>query len=91
MLFIVKSVTAIEHLSVLSGEHDAILLVEGAVYASIAQHRAFVGLKGLTTFVLKEDLQARGIESRVSPSISEVDFAGFVQLTAEHLQSITLS
>ncbi|MGL6262192.1 sulfurtransferase complex subunit TusB [Vibrio sp. WXL103] len=91
MLFIVKSVAAIEQLSALCGEQDAALLVEDAVYASMAQHRAFVGLKGTETFVLKEDLQARGIESRVSPSISEVDFAGFVQLTADHPQSITLN
>ncbi|CAM4460350.1 sulfurtransferase complex subunit TusB [Vibrio agarivorans] len=90
MLIIAKSITALGQAQRLASEQDSVLLVESAVYAAISQHQAFSYLKGLNVSVLREDLQARGIEERVSPSLNKVDFDGFVQLTTLHIQSITL-
>ncbi|MGR5120960.1 sulfurtransferase complex subunit TusB [Vibrio astriarenae] len=90
MLIIAKSITALVQAQSLASDQDSVLLVESAVYAAISQHQAFSHLKGLNVSVLREDLQARGIDERVSPSLNKVDFDGFVQLTTQHIQSITL-
>ncbi|WP_194439709.1 sulfurtransferase complex subunit TusB [Vibrio fluminensis] len=91
MLHIVKSLTALNELVSLYQAGDQLLLVEDAVYASNAQHPMFPILKSLETFVLSADAQARGIQNRVSPSCTQVDFTQFVELTAKHSKSLTWS
>ncbi|QIA64354.1 sulfurtransferase complex subunit TusB [Vibrio astriarenae] len=90
MLFIVKTLSALTQAQALASHSDAVLLVENAVYSAVSQHHAFPQLKDMTVWVLSEDALARGIESRVSPSVQKVDFDGFVALTVQHEQSITL-
>ncbi|MDR9830737.1 sulfurtransferase complex subunit TusB [Vibrio sp. FNV 38] len=90
MLFIIKSTAAIEQALKLANTDDVLLLIENAVYAGVNHHRSFFGLKERKVYALHEDLQARGIENRLSPSVLKVNFDGFVQLTTEQVQSITL-
>lgn len=89
MLHIVKSVQALEDALRVLNEQDKLLLVEQAVYAANPQHQAFHRIKGLDASVLQADLNARGIANRVSPSLQQVDFEGFVELTVEQANSIT--
>lgn len=89
MLHIIKSVSALSDAVRLCQQHDELLLIEEAVYAAIAQHSACRQLKGLAVSALKNDLQARGINQRISPSIKVVDYAGFVELTAKQAKSLT--
>ncbi|NBC49999.1 MAG: sulfurtransferase complex subunit TusB [Gammaproteobacteria bacterium] len=72
-----------------AGAGSAVLLLEDGVYAALAQTSAEAQVKGaldsVKVYVLGPDLQARGLsEERVIPGISVVDYAGFVDLAAEH-------
>lgn len=89
MLHIVKSLTALNELVTLYSDGDQVLLIEDAVYASNTQHPIFPILKALEVFVLVADVQARGIQNRVSPSCHQIDYAGFVDLTAKQISSLT--
>ncbi|NVD07640.1 sulfurtransferase complex subunit TusB [Vibrio sp. JPW-9-11-11] len=89
MLHIIKSVAALSDAVRLCQTQDELLLVEEAVYAAIPQHSAFHQLKKLSVFALKNDLDARGIRHRISPSIKVVDYAGFVELTVKQAKSLT--
>ncbi|GAK84830.1 tRNA 5-methylaminomethyl-2-thiouridine synthase TusB [Vibrio ponticus] len=91
MLHIVKSLSALNELMPLYKAGDQVILVEDAVYASNAQHPMFSILKTLEACVLIADVQARGIQNRVSPSCTQVDFSQFVELTAKHSNSLTWS
>ncbi len=91
MLHIVKSIHSLTELVSLYKEGDQVILVEDAVYASNAQHPAFPILKSLAVCVLAADVQARGIQNRVSPSITLVDFSAWVDLSAEQANSLTWS
>ncbi|NEX15612.1 MAG: sulfurtransferase complex subunit TusB [Halochromatium sp.] len=67
----------------------AILLIEDGVYAALTQTSIEAQLKGaldsVKVYALGPDLQARGLsEERLIPGISVVDYAGFVDLAAEH-------
>jgi len=66
-----------------SGE---ILLIEDAVYAATSGN-AFEGkmreaMGRFKVYVLKPDLEARGLADRIIDGISPVDYGGFVELTA---------
>lgn len=66
-----------------------VLLIEDGVYAALAGTSADVrvreALATLKLYVLGPDLKARGFgEDRLIPGISVVDYAGFVDLAAEH-------
>lgn len=66
-----------------SGE---ILLIEDAVYAATSGN-AFEGkmreaMGRFKVYVLKPDLDARGLADRLIEGISPVDYGGFVDLTA---------
>ncbi|KJY81587.1 sulfur relay protein TusB [Vibrio galatheae] len=89
MLHIVKTIEALVEASQVISESDQLLLVEQAVYAANPLHNAFPMTKGMSAFVLEADIAARGIANRISPSVTCVDFAGFVDLTAEQPNSIT--
>ncbi len=89
MLHIIKSEQALEEAVLVCTEQDALILIEDAVYLVNPLHKGFINLKGLNVAALVSDIEARGLAQRVSPSISKVDYAGFVQLTAQHDKSLT--
>jgi tRNA 2-thiouridine synthesizing protein B len=71
------------------GADSAVLLFEDGVYAALTQTSIEAQVKGALdsakVYVLGPDLQARGLsEGRIIPGISVVDYAGFVDLAAEH-------
>jgi tRNA 2-thiouridine synthesizing protein B len=61
---------------------DAVLLIEDGVYAATRPLSRPV-------FVLKLDVQARGLMSRLCDEASLVDDAGFVDLVAGHQPIVT--
>jgi len=68
---------------------SAVLLIEDGVYAALtgtsAEDRVKEALGSVKMYVLGPDLSARGFsDQRVISGISVVDYAGFVDLTAEH-------
>ncbi|EGU30173.1 hypothetical protein VII00023_14929 [Vibrio ichthyoenteri ATCC 700023] len=89
MLHIVQTPQALVEVANAYQEGDQVLLVEDSVYVSNAQHPQFTILKPMDVLLLEEDALARGISNRVSPSLSVVDFAGFVELTVTHSTSLT--
>jgi len=89
MLYIVKTTSAIQDMAKLCQEGDQVLLIEDAIYAANSQHGLFSLLKSLQVYVLENDAIARGIYNRLSPSITAVDYAGFVELTEHHANSLT--
>ncbi|WP_260261319.1 sulfurtransferase complex subunit TusB [Vibrio intestinalis] len=89
MLHIVKTTSAIQDMAKLCQEGDQVLLIEDAIYAANSQHGLFSLLKSLQVYVLENDAIARGIYNRLSPSITAVDYAGFVELTEHHANSLT--
>jgi tRNA 2-thiouridine synthesizing protein B len=66
----------------------AILLIEDGVYAVAkggAEEAKIKGAMGKFKFyALTQDLEARGIADRVMDGVTTVDYAGFVDLVAEH-------
>ncbi|MFP4061848.1 MAG: sulfurtransferase complex subunit TusB [Halochromatium sp.] len=67
----------------------AVLLIEDGVYAALTrtsvEGRVKSALDSVKVYALGPDLQARGLsEDRIIPGISVVDYAGFVDLAAEH-------
>ncbi len=89
MLHIIKTVSALEDALALYSEQDVILLIEDAVYAANPQHQAFSQIKHSKVCVLESDIQARGMANRVSPSVTVVNYSGFVALTATYDKSLT--
>jgi tRNA 2-thiouridine synthesizing protein B len=73
----------------LAKKGSAVLLLEDGVYAVIKgaakEGQVNSALQELKLYVLGPDLKARGIaEDRIIDGITVVDYAGFVDLTAEH-------
>jgi tRNA 2-thiouridine synthesizing protein B len=71
------------------GAESSVLLLEDGVYAALANSASEAQVKGALdsgkVYVLGPDLQARGLaEERIISGISVVDYAGFVDLAAEH-------
>ncbi len=90
MLHIIKTIPALQDARLFISQTDAILLIEDSVYASIPQHKDYLkASEQCSTYVLDADAKARGIEGRISPSITVVDYAKFVELTVEHSHSMT--
>jgi tRNA 2-thiouridine synthesizing protein B len=80
-------VTCLEYAG--SGSGAAVLLIEDGVYGALAgtsvESHVKSALDSVKIYVLGPDLKARGFsEERVVPGISVVDYAGFVDLAAEH-------
>lgn len=70
-------------------EGDAILMIEdaavGAVDGTVFADEVKAAMADKAIYVLGGDLSARGMsEGRVIDGIKVVDYAGFVDLTAEH-------
>ncbi len=89
MLHIVSRLHSLETLSRYVSAKDTLLLVEEAVYASNPKHKKHVLLPSVEVKALQPDIVARGLEGVCASHIETVDFAGYVDLTAEHSKSIT--
>jgi tRNA 2-thiouridine synthesizing protein B len=73
-----------------SVEGGAILLIEDGVYAATKGSTGEAKLKTAGKFkvyALGPDLEARGMADRVMDGVTVVDYAGFVDLVAEHKAS----
>lgn len=72
----------------LAKDGHALLLTEDGVYAATAGVAAGCGLadatRRLKVYALQPDLEARGVAGRLIDGVSTVDYAGFVDLVAEH-------
>ena len=69
---------------------SSVLLLEDGVYGAIkgATSSAMVedAMKTVKVYALSADVDARGIKDRVIDGIELVDYAKFVELSAEHSQ-----
>jgi tRNA 2-thiouridine synthesizing protein B len=67
---------------------QALLLTEDAVYAATRSGGATSGIAGavkqLKVYVLQPDVEARGMAGKLLEGVTAVDYAGFVDLVAEH-------
>lgn len=89
MLHIIKTPQALHDVLSTLSPNDEILLVEEGVYLGRKQHREHTLLPENGVCVLEADLFARGIHAQISSKLKKVNHTGFVQLTADHEQSIT--
>ncbi len=66
----------------------ALLLIEDAVYAATAAGAESAGLAAalaqLKVYALQPDVEARGMAGRLIDGVAAIDYAGFVDLVAEH-------
>ena len=71
----------------------ALLLIEDAVYAATQAAAAASGIteamKQLKVYVLQPDVEARGMAGKLIDGVTAVDYAGFVDLVAEHTNNQT--
>jgi len=70
-------------------EGDAVLMIEDGVYGATGgtamSSDVEKAAKNVSVYVLGPDLRARGIETtRLAAGVSVKDYAGFVELAAEH-------
>jgi tRNA 2-thiouridine synthesizing protein B len=63
---------------------SALLLIEDGVYAATRPAAMADAMKSLKVYVLQPDLAARGVAGRRVDGVTAVDYAGFVDLVAEH-------
>ena len=72
----------------LAQDGHALLLIEDAVYAATRGGATSAGLADalarLKVYALKPDLDARGVAASLVDGVTAVDYAGFVDLVAEH-------
>lgn len=63
-----------------------ILLIEDGVYAAVADGEWLARIRAKTPhiYVLAPDAAARGIETRLAPAATQVDYAGFVALCCDY-------
>ena len=66
----------------------ALLLIEDAVYAATAAQAQASGIADAlarhAVYVLQPDAAARGVAARLIDGVTVIDYAGFVDLVAEH-------
>ena len=66
----------------------ALLLIEDAVYAATAAGADSAGmadaLAQLKVYALQPDVDARGMAGKLVDGVTAIDYAGFVDLVAEH-------
>ena len=70
---------------------SALLLIEDGVYAattgSEAQERISAACSQLKVYALRPDMDARGVAAKAIDGVTLVDYAGFVDLAAQHHSS----
>jgi len=67
----------------LSRPGQSLLLIEDGIYAA-TRADTVASLKHLKLYVLQPDVEARGMKGRIVEGVAAVDYAGFVDLVAEH-------
>jgi len=71
----------------------ALLLIEDGIYAATTGGAATSGIrdaiKQLKVHVLQPDVEARGMAGKLVDGVTAVDYAGFVDLVAEHSNNQT--
>ncbi len=71
-----------------TADGGSILLIEDAVYAAVKggaeEGRIKSALAKFKIYALASDLEARGMADRVIDGVTVVDYAGFVDLVADH-------
>jgi tRNA 2-thiouridine synthesizing protein B len=74
-----------------AGQGAAVLLIEDGVYGATTGNAAESAVRGAigraAVYALAPDLEARGMKDRVIEGVKLVDYAGFVDLVAEHKTS----
>ena len=74
-------------------EGSAVLLIEDGVYAAMsggATEAKVKSAQGVKFYALGPDMKARGLsEDRVIEGVEIVDYAGFVDLAAEHSKVVS--
>ncbi|CAK9886506.1 MAG: Protein TusB [Candidatus Erwinia impunctatus] len=67
---------------------DDLLLIQDGVLAAIAGSTVSKVLseQGITCYVLREDVMARGLTAQLAESVILTDYSGFVGLTVRHQQ-----
>ena len=72
----------------LAQEGSAVLLIEDAVYAATAAAAQASGIAAALArhkvYVLQPDAAARAVAGRLIDGVTAIDYAGFVDLVAEH-------
>lgn len=66
---------------------DAILFVENGVYALLLNTepaKLLEQTQDLHFYALASDILARGLDKQITLSVSQIDYAGFVDLTIQH-------
>ncbi|MFM8330769.1 MAG: sulfurtransferase complex subunit TusB [Candidatus Methylumidiphilus sp.] len=72
------------------GEGDALVLLEGGVYAALAGHADALALRQVEIYAVSADLAARGIaEEALAEGVAVVDYAGLVELSLRHSPSLS--
>ncbi|MCK6265224.1 sulfurtransferase complex subunit TusB [Vibrio sp. ZSDE26] len=91
MLYILTHIEKLPIVLQFATKEDELLLTQSSVYMANPNHFLHTQLQSLPCpiSVLNIDLQARGIDSYVSPKISVIDMDNFVDLTAKHSKSIS--
>jgi tRNA 2-thiouridine synthesizing protein B len=66
----------------------ALLLIEDAIYAATTAGAPSAGLAAalaqLKVYALQPDVDARGMAGKLVDGVTAIDYAGFVDLVAEH-------
>jgi tRNA 2-thiouridine synthesizing protein B len=69
-------------------QSGSLLLIEDGVYAATrgnaAEARLTAAMARLKVYALLPDLEARAVADRLIDGVTSVDYAGFVDLVAEH-------
>lgn len=70
---------------------DDVLLIQDGAIAAIEGNHALEALLNapISLFVLKEDLDARGLFGQISPKVTVVSYTGFVALVVKNPQQLT--
>ncbi len=71
------------------GKEDGILLLEDGVFGALVSSPCAEELSamievGVKVYALKGDVNARGLQEKISAGIHLTDYNGFVQLSVEH-------
>jgi tRNA 2-thiouridine synthesizing protein B len=75
-------------LNVANGNHIIILLEDG-IYGALAQSPLTQALDefcsaGGKVYAVISDIEARGLKGQIKPSVSQIDYADFVDLCVQH-------
>ncbi|MEI8632476.1 sulfurtransferase complex subunit TusB [Vibrio sp. PP-XX7] len=89
MLHILKNQQSIHQALPYIQSEDCLILIEDSVYCANKKHECYPSLADFHVYVLREDLEARGLQSFVAEDVDIVDYSGFVHLTATNTSLMT--